>query len=89
MTQLVKFITNEDLDLCLKSLQLSHPDCNTNAAAAKLALLNYQSECDHHRETKKELIEVTKKLQHLEAILFDDLELAERKEKYRARLYAL
>jgi len=62
---LVKFNTDADLDLELQSIKLSRPDCNTNAAAAKYAIMHYLSECEEKREIQKSLLKTIEELQEL------------------------
>lgn len=52
---LVKFTTTEDLDRELESIKMTQPNCNTNAAAAKLAIENYLSLEEELNELKKRL----------------------------------
>lgn len=59
---LVKFETNDSLDMELKSIQMARPNCNTNAAAAKHAIENYLS-------VEEELNEVKKKLEQSDELL--------------------
>ncbi len=62
---LVKFETNSELDMELKSIQLSRPDCNTNAAAAKHAINNYLSTCEELRELAADYDDLKQELEQI------------------------
>jgi len=62
---LVKFNTDKDLDLELEAIKAIRPDCNTNAAAAKYAILNYLFECEHKRELQSQMVDLIEELNEL------------------------
>lgn len=66
---LVKFETNEELDLCIEGLKLAYHNVNTGSAAAKHALLNYQGCVEEINELHKEIINLKRLLHTANAAL--------------------
>lgn len=70
---LVKFETNSELDMELKLIQLSRPDCNTNAAAAKHAINNYLSICEELSELSADYYDLKRKLEQIKHFYAENL----------------
>jgi hypothetical protein len=66
---LVKFETDSDIDLCIEGIKLAYPNVNTGAAAAKYALLNYQSCVEKSDELFRETVRLKRLLSEAHAAL--------------------
>lgn len=66
---LVKFETDSDIDTCINGIKLAYPDVNTGSAAAKHALLNYQSAVEQNNELFKQNVRLKRLLTEAHAAL--------------------
>ena len=71
---LVKFNTNENMDMELEAIKLSRPNCNTNAAAAKYAVENYLSTSEQLRELTRDYEQLLNQMEQIKETYIEKLE---------------